>query len=73
MERKILERLKKWKNRKDRKPLLLEGARQTGKTWIAKEFGSRYYSDTEQSFSYKYSFDADNNLVLNDETLEKIK
>lgn len=46
MERKILERLKKWKNRKDRKPLLLEGARQTGKTWIAKKFGSRYYSDT---------------------------
>ena len=34
---------------------------------------ARYYSDTEQSFSYKYSFDDDNNLVLNGETLEKIK
>lgn len=45
MERTILKRLEMWKNRKDRKPLLLEGARQTGKTWIVKEFGSRYYSD----------------------------
>lgn len=45
MERNILERLVNWKGRKDRKPLLLEGARQTGKTWIAKEFGARYYSD----------------------------
>ncbi len=44
MERKILERLEKWKNREDRKPLLLEGARQVGKTWVAKEFGSRFYS-----------------------------
>lgn len=34
---------------------------------------TRYYSDTEQSFSYMYTFDADHNLVINDETLKKIK
>ena len=34
-----------WKNRSDRKPLLLRGARQTGKTWIAEEFGSREFDD----------------------------
>ncbi len=34
---------------------------------------TRYYSDSEQSFSYMYKFDADNNLVIDDNTLKKIK
>jgi len=41
--RKILEKLKDWKNREDRKPLVLLGARQVGKTWIMKEFGHTCY------------------------------
>ena len=34
-----IEELKKWKNSEDRKPLILKGARQVGKTWLMKEFG----------------------------------
>lgn len=43
MERLILTDLLKWKESKHRKPLILKGVRQVGKTWILKEFGSRYY------------------------------
>jgi len=35
----------KWKNSKYRKPLILKGVRQVGKTWILKEFGNRYYEN----------------------------
>jgi len=43
MQRKMMESLLKWKNSHDRKPLLLKGARQTGKTWLMKEFGKNAY------------------------------
>lgn len=46
MERYILQELVKWKDRADRKPLILLGARQVGKTYILKEFGRRYYEHT---------------------------
>ena len=39
MRRYIKEQLIEWKNRKDKKPLILKGARQVGKTYILKEFG----------------------------------
>jgi len=45
MERFILNDLIKWKNLKYRKPLILKGVRQVGKTWILKEFGDRYYEN----------------------------
>ncbi|MFH1761108.1 MAG: AAA family ATPase [bacterium] len=35
-----------WKNQKQRKPLLLQGARQVGKTYLLKEFGRLEYSQT---------------------------
>ena len=35
----------KWKNKKDRKPLVLKGIRQSGKTYILKEFAKLYYDD----------------------------
>jgi predicted AAA+ superfamily ATPase len=35
-----------WKNAKHRKPLILRGARQVGKTWLMKNFGAEYYEDT---------------------------
>ncbi|MGM9846207.1 MAG: ATP-binding protein [Muribaculaceae bacterium] len=38
--------LMKWRDRNDRKPLILLGARQVGKTYILKEFGRRYYEHT---------------------------
>lgn len=45
MERFILNDLLKWKESKYRKPLILKGVRQVGKTWILKEFGRRYYKN----------------------------
>lgn len=42
MERIIMQELVAWKDRDDRKPLILLGARQVGKTYILKEFGKRY-------------------------------
>ncbi|MBR1771206.1 MAG: ATP-binding protein [Lachnospiraceae bacterium] len=39
MERFLMNDLKAWKQKKNRKPLLLSGARQVGKTWLMKEFG----------------------------------
>ena len=42
MEREIMKDLVEWRERKDRKPLILLGARQVGKTYILKEFGRRY-------------------------------
>ena len=33
-------------NKKNRKPLIIQGARQVGKTWIMKEFGARFYENT---------------------------
>ncbi len=39
------DKLYKWKEGKHRKPLIIEGARQVGKTWLMKEFGSKAYDD----------------------------
>ena len=43
MERIAIQRLIEWKNRTDRKPLVLNGARQVGKTWLLREFAKREY------------------------------
>ncbi len=43
MYRTAMEQLQKWKARKRRKPLIIRGARQVGKTWLMKEFGARGY------------------------------
>ena len=46
MYRIAMEKLLKWKDNKRRKPLIIEGARQVGKTWLMKEFGRQAYKDT---------------------------
>ncbi|MBS5334747.1 MAG: ATP-binding protein [Firmicutes bacterium] len=46
MYRIAIEKLYKWKNSSRRKPLIIEGARQVGKTWLMKEFGKQAYADT---------------------------
>ena len=43
MERAIFNELKKWKDKLDRKPMILRGARQVGKTWLMKELGRTCY------------------------------
>ena len=46
MYRSAIEDLLKWKQGKRRKPLIIEGARQVGKTWLMKEFGRLAYENT---------------------------
>ena len=46
MYRTAIEDLHKWKNKKNKKPLIIRGARQVGKTWLMKEFGNIAYTDT---------------------------
>lgn len=57
MKRKILDDLVKWKESKYRKPLILKGARQVGKTYILKMFGENYY----ENVAY-FNFDHDKDL-----------
>ena len=45
MERLLYSDLLKWKNSKDRKPLILKGVRQCGKTWLLKDFGKKNYEN----------------------------
>lgn len=46
MRRKSLDALIRWKSSEDRKPMVLKGARQVGKTWLMKEFGRTCYAHT---------------------------
>lgn len=46
MYRMAIKQLQKWKTKKQRKPLIIRGARQVGKTWLMKEFGASEYSST---------------------------
>lgn len=57
MQRKALSQLLEWKNSKRRKPLILKGARQVGKTWLMKEFGQLYYEKT-----FYFSFEKEEEL-----------
>lgn len=59
MERFVMQDLIAWKNKKDRKPLILLGARQVGKTYILKEFGRREY----ENVAY---VNCDNNAMVKD-------
>jgi predicted AAA+ superfamily ATPase len=46
MQRQKTAELIKWKNANNRKPLIIKGARQSGKTWLMKDFGKKYYKKT---------------------------
>ena len=58
MQRFITKKLIIWKNSKDRKPLILKGARQVGKTYILKEFGANNYDNVAY-----FNFDHDDGLA----------
>jgi uncharacterized protein len=45
MKRNAIDDLIRWKNSEERKPMVLKGARQVGKTWLMKEFGKNYYKN----------------------------
>lgn len=57
MERHATQALIAWKSSRNRKPLILKGARQVGKTWLMKEFGKTYYDNTAY-----FNFDETNDL-----------
>ena len=45
MKRNAMQDLIHWKSSEDRKPLIMRGARQVGKTWLMKEFGQNCYKN----------------------------
>ena len=45
MKRLLIDAMKHWKDSNDRKPLIVKGVRQCGKTYLLKEFGEAYYED----------------------------
>lgn len=57
MKRNAMRDLVQWKESEDRKPMVLKGARQVGKTWLMKEFGRNYY----QNYVY-FNFDEEDEL-----------
>ena len=57
MRRNAIQELVTWKSSEDRKPMVLKGARQVGKTWLMKEFGQNYYD----SYVY-FNFDEEDEL-----------
>ncbi len=70
LERLAMKKLLQWKEKKNRKPMILKGARQVGKTWLMKEFGRRY-------FKYTAYVNFDNNKYMrnvfeNDYDVERI-
>ena len=67
MKRLIMSKLLAWKNSPYRKPLILKGVRQVGKTWILKEFGKLYYKNIayfnfDENREYKQFFEATKNV-----------
>lgn len=57
MKRNAIQNLINWKSNEERKPMVLRGARQVGKTWLMKEFGQNYY----ESYVY-FNFDEEDEL-----------
>ena len=55
MYRKVLESLKKWNNSSRRKPLILMGARQVGKTWLMNEFAREFYAQNTVRVDFQKS------------------
>lgn len=73
MKRSLIEDLKNWLNRKDRKPLILRGARQVGKTYLLNEFGKIYFKkfhylnfEQDRTLSKVFNQDLDPIRILKD-------
>ena len=73
MYRLAIKKLKEWKNKEDRKPMILMGARQVGKTWIMKEFGKNeyakvayisFYNNDRMNTVFDMDFDVDR-IIMN--------
>ena len=73
MERDIMKQLIEWKNSADRKPLLLTGVRQCGKTWIMKDFGEKHFEDVayfmfegNKGLSSIFEYDFDTSRIIDE-------
>ncbi len=71
MQRLLMEKLAEWKTKRNRKPLLLFGARQVGKTWLMKEFGKTYFAqavyisfDNNPRMKHVFEMDFDLSRIL---------
>ena len=71
MERDAISKLYEWKARTNRKPLVIRGARQVGKTWLMKEFARRAYDkwiyinfEDEEILKHVFEQDFDVNRIL---------
>lgn len=81
MKREILENLKKWKDSRRRKPLILTGVRQCGKTYVLKEFGATCFEDmcyinfeSNHKYAALFEYDFDVQRILRElEVLENTK
>ncbi len=72
MERDVIKKLRKWKESKNRKPLIIHGARQVGKTYIIKQFGKENYEnliyvnfEMNQELSSQISESIDAKYIIN--------
>lgn len=73
MERSVMKDLLAWKEKKNRKPLMLLGVRQCGKTYIVKEFGKRHFEDAayfnfegNEALNSIFNYDFDVNRIINE-------
>ncbi len=73
MKREIMQSLLEWKDSVSRKPLLLTGVRQCGKTYVCKEFGSAYFEDTayfnfegNSALASVFEYDFDTKRILDE-------
>ncbi|MBQ1971756.1 MAG: AAA family ATPase, partial [Treponema sp.] len=70
MERFLISELEKWKHKKNRKPMVLMGARQVGKTWLMKTFGERNYKKV--AYISFYNNQAMKNIFESDYDIKRI-
>lgn len=70
MERSVFKQLKQWKNNHRRKPLILNGARQVGKTWLLREFAHREYA--KEAYIYCRKNEAARRIFTQDFDTERI-
>lgn len=70
MERSVFKQLEQWKNSHRRKPLILNGARQVGKTWLLREFARREYA--KEAYIYCRKNEAARRIFTQDFDTERI-
>ena len=78
MKRSALRQLEEWKNRKNRKPLIIKGARQVGKTWLMLEFARTAFTkfvyvnfEEDEVLNHVFENDFETERIINAISLRK--